>query len=93
MPITFLSLGGDSKVTDLTLLKDLPSSDADFAAKDIKTGWEAIRQHPTLKMIEPTGVAYWEAAQPVAEFWKRFDAGEFTNAVRPVLPARPPASK
>ena len=37
-----------------------------------------LRQHPILKLIDRDGD--WHPSRPAAEFWKRFDAGEFTNA-------------
>jgi hypothetical protein len=65
-------------VTDLGPLKGMPLRRLCFRAKHIRTGWEVIRQMPTLKLIDHEAEA--GSGQTAAEFWKRFDAGEFTNA-------------
>jgi serine/threonine protein kinase len=78
MPIQHLYCAS-TNVTDLGPLKGMPLRNLFIMAKYIKTGWEAIRQIPTLKVIEHDGNG--AGRQTAAEFWKRFDAGEFSNAV------------
>jgi internalin A len=68
-----------SNVIDLSPLKGMPLRKLIIKAQYIKTGWEAIRQIPTLKEIEQDGDG--AGRQTAAEFWKRFDAGEFSKPV------------
>jgi hypothetical protein len=71
-------------VADLSPLTNLPLLAMRFNDSGGATNVECLRAVRTLKTINDL---------PAADFWKRFDAGEFTNAARPALPARPAPSK
>jgi hypothetical protein len=74
MPLTSLNLDG-TPVTDLTPLQGMELEDIRLTPKTITKGMEILRQMNSLKTIsighQPTEI--W----PAAEFWKRYEAGEF----------------
>lgn len=72
MPLEWLSLDGCG-ATDLTPLADLPLVDLRVNVARIERGMEVVRNIKTLKRINliPGGIV------SPAEFWKRYDAGEF----------------
>ncbi|MDD4869124.1 MAG: protein kinase [Kiritimatiellae bacterium] len=74
MPLTSLYFYV-TKVTDLTPLKGMPLTSIYFTPKDITSGIEVIREMKTLTQIGTSNpdVNHW----PTAEFWKKYDAGEF----------------
>jgi hypothetical protein len=74
MPLTTLHCVG-TRVTDLTPLQGMKLQDLRFTPKNITRGLDVIRAMPSLKTI---GISYQtESAWPAAEFWERFEKGEF----------------
>ncbi|MBI1832403.1 MAG: hypothetical protein HYR84_13250 [Planctomycetes bacterium] len=73
MPLTSLTLYGCPQVSDLTPLKGMPLELIHLAPKNITKGLEILRDIKSLKTIA-AGVAQ---AWPAAEFWARYDKGEF----------------
>lgn len=73
MPLQLLNLDG-SGAKDLTPLADLPLRTITFNLGRIEKGLEALRGIKTLTQISPGG-----GLLSAAEFWKRYDAGEFTK--------------
>jgi len=74
MPLTRLELS-NTPVTDLTPLKDMVLSEIYFTPKNITKGIDILREKKSLKIIGtlPNDQNRW----PAAEFWKKYDAGEF----------------
>jgi hypothetical protein len=73
LPLEYVWLS-DSWVSDLSPLSELEDlTDLNFTPKDITKGLDAIRQMPSIRRID--GV--WPPQMPPAEFWKKYDAGEF----------------
>ena len=72
MRLTALHIG-ETQVADLTPLCDMPLEELFLSPKSVKTGLEALRDLKSLKFIG-TGPG---KARPAAEFWKRYDHGEF----------------
>ena len=66
----------DSKVTDLTPLAGAPLEQLYFTPRNITKGIDVVRSLKTIKQIGP-----WEQRLPPAEFWKKYDAGEFGKPV------------
>jgi formylglycine-generating enzyme required for sulfatase activity/serine/threonine protein kinase/Leucine-rich repeat (LRR) protein len=60
-------------ITDLTPLQDMPLEDIRLTPKNITRGLDILRDMKNLKTI---GVA-WNQSWPAAEFWERYDKGEF----------------
>jgi hypothetical protein len=64
-------------VTDLSPLAGMSLQEIRFTPKKNTKGLEALRQMKTLKTI---GIGLQkEKAFPAAEFWKKYDAGEFNK--------------
>ena len=63
-----------TKVTDLTPLVGLKLEEIRFTPKNITKGMDVLRQMKSLKTI---GIGKDTEKWPAAEFWKRYDAGEF----------------
>ena len=63
----------DSTVTDLTPLGESPIEKLCFTPKSITKGIDIIRNMKTIKEIGAT----WAERTSPAEFWKKYDAGEF----------------
>lgn len=74
MPLTVLQCH-NTRVTDLTPLAELKLQDLRFTPKNITRGLDTIRAMPSLKTIGISNQP--EAAWPAAEFWQRFEKGEF----------------
>lgn len=75
MPLTSLNLIGCEKVRDLTPLAGMELQAICVTPKYITKGMDALREMKSLKRI---GVQWdWDQNLPAAEFWKRYDAGEF----------------
>jgi formylglycine-generating enzyme required for sulfatase activity len=60
-------------ITDLTPLQDMPLDEVRFTPKNIVKGLGILRDMKSLKTI---GIE-WNQAWPAAEFWERYDKGEF----------------
>jgi hypothetical protein len=60
-------------ITDLTPLQGMPLEEIRLTPKNITRGLDILRDMKTLKTI---GVG-WNQAWPAAEFWERYDKGEF----------------
>ncbi len=78
MPLAELDCG-QTEVTDLTTLEGATLKTLRFSADRITKGMETIRKMKSIELIDGTGGK--QNPVPAAEFWKRFDAGEFSNAV------------
>jgi serine/threonine protein kinase/Leucine-rich repeat (LRR) protein len=64
----------DTKVSDLRALKDMSLEEIRLTPKNItKEGLEVLRNMKSLKTIGTE----WDQAWPAAEFWARYDKGEF----------------
>jgi hypothetical protein len=62
-------------VTDLSPLKGMPLEAIHLTPKYITQGWDILRDMKTLTTI---GISYEkDKAWPAAEFWERYDKGEF----------------
>jgi Leucine-rich repeat (LRR) protein len=74
-PLTEL-LCENTQVSDLTPVKEMHLTSVCFTPKNITKGLDAIRQMKSLKTI---GVGCYDAKDRFlpAEFWKKYDAGEF----------------
>jgi serine/threonine protein kinase/Leucine-rich repeat (LRR) protein len=65
-----------TQVSDLSPLEGLDLTTLAFTPKDITEGIDVIRQMKSLKTIELD----WASGHfPAAEFWKKYDAGEFNK--------------
>ncbi|MDA0285660.1 MAG: hypothetical protein O3B86_20135, partial [Planctomycetota bacterium] len=71
MALKFLNIR-ETAVRDLSPLADMPLVELHFEAKKIDRGIEVLRGMQSLKTISPNGPAL-----APAEFWRRYDAGEF----------------
>ena len=74
MPLRELKLQRTG-VTDLTPLQGMPLEEIRLTPKNITRGLDILRDMKSLKTI---GVD-WNQAWPAAEFWERYDKGEFTK--------------
>jgi serine/threonine protein kinase len=74
MPLEDLAING-TKVSDLTPLSGMALKTFSFTPKNITKGLPIIRAMSSLREI---GINHEQRIQ-AAEFWKRFDAGEFSN--------------
>ena len=72
MPLKELAIDGTG-ITDLTPLQGMPLEDIRLTPKNITRGLEILRDMKSLKTI---GIS-WPQAWPAAEFWERYDKGEF----------------
>jgi formylglycine-generating enzyme required for sulfatase activity len=63
--------------TDLTPLEGAPLERLTLTPKTIKKGWEVLRN---MKTLEYLGESFGKRTQPAAEFWKKYDAGEFRQS-------------
>ncbi len=62
-----------SGITDLTPLQGMPLEEVRLTPKNITKGMDVLRDMKSLKTI---GIV-WNQAWPAAEFWERYDKGEF----------------
>jgi hypothetical protein len=74
MPLTVLHIQ-DTGVTDVTPLQGMPLEVIHLTPKNITRGLDILRD---MKSIKTIGVE-WDQAWPAAEFWERYDKGEFTK--------------
>ena len=72
VPLRVLSMDS-TRITDLTPLQGMPLEDIRLTPKNITKGLEILRDMKSLKTI---GIEY-NQAWPAAEFWERYDKGEF----------------
>jgi eukaryotic-like serine/threonine-protein kinase len=63
----------DIGITDLNPLQDMPLEEIRLTPKNISRGLDLLRDRKSLKTI---GIA-WDQDWPAAEFWERYDKGEF----------------
>jgi len=73
MPLTKLTFGIGTRVRDLTPLGGLQLQELAFHPNFITKGMEAIRKMTSLTTI----AGYPQPPMPAAEFWARYDDGEF----------------
>jgi serine/threonine protein kinase/Leucine-rich repeat (LRR) protein len=66
-------------ITDLSPLHDMPLREIRLTPKKITQGLDLLRSMKSLKTIG----AEVDKAWPAAEFWERYDKGEFTQAMFP----------
>jgi hypothetical protein len=62
-------------ITDLTPLQGMPLKGIRLTPKNITRGLDILRDMKSLKTI---GIR-WDQAWPAAEFWERYDKGEFED--------------
>ena len=72
MPLKVLSCCGN-KVSDLSALQGMNLTEVRFTPENVTKGIDAIR---VMKSIQVIGTSYSDKFPP-AEFWKKYDAGEF----------------
>jgi hypothetical protein len=63
----------DTGITDLTPLQGMPLEDVRLTPKNIARGLEILRD---MKSLNTIGIE-WDQSWPAAEFWERYDRGEF----------------
>ena len=73
MPLKGLYIYGTG-VTDLTPLQGMPLEEIRLTPKNITQGLDILRDMKSLKTI---GIALATQVWPAAEFWARYDKGEF----------------
>jgi serine/threonine protein kinase len=74
MPLRRLAIDRTG-ITDLTLLQSVPLDYITLTPKNITRGLDILRDMKSLKTI---GIS-WRQSWPAAEFWQRYDKGEFTK--------------
>jgi hypothetical protein len=72
IPLRALSID-NTAITDLTPLRGMPLEEIRLTPKNITRGLDILRDMKSLKTI---GIR-WRTAWPAAEFWQRYDKGEF----------------
>ncbi|MDA0589410.1 MAG: hypothetical protein O2820_26865 [Planctomycetota bacterium] len=72
MPLAYLNIQGTA-VRDLSPLADMPLVELRFEVKEINRGLDVLRGMQSLTKLAPEG---YPTISP-AEFWRRYDAGEF----------------
>ncbi len=72
MPLRLLWIN-NTRITDLTPLQGMPLEEIRLTPKNITQGLDILRGMTSLKTI---GIA-WKQTWPPAEFWERYDKGEF----------------
>ena len=83
MPLTELTFAL-SLVSDVSPLEGMPLTEIRFSPWMISKGIDVVRQMKSLQFLQNDAVVSQKLAP--AEFWKRYDAGEF---VKPTAPAKP----
>jgi formylglycine-generating enzyme required for sulfatase activity len=63
----------NTDITDLTPLQGMPLEDIRLTPKNITQGLNLVRDIKSLKTIGIDATRFW----PAAEFWERYDTGEF----------------
>jgi Leucine-rich repeat (LRR) protein len=64
----------NTAITDLTPLQGMPLEELRLIPKNITQGLDLLRKMKSLKTIGNSSQAW-----PAAEFWERYDKGEFTK--------------
>ncbi len=72
MPLRLLWIN-NTRITDLTPLQGMPLENICLTPKNITKGLDILRGMTSLKTI---GID-WNQSWPAAEFWERYDKGEF----------------
>jgi hypothetical protein len=72
MPLRALGID-NTDITDLTPLQGMPLKDIRLTPKNITRGLDILRD---MKSLNTIGIA-WDQSWPAAEFWERYDKGEF----------------
>jgi hypothetical protein len=72
MPLRALGIDSTA-ITDLSSLQGMPLEDIRLTPKNIIKGLDVLRE---MKSIKTIGIDY-NQAWPAAEFWERYDKGEF----------------
>jgi hypothetical protein len=72
MKLTALAIDG-AGVTDLSPLRGMPLDSICLTPKLIVTGMDLLRNMKSIRTITVGGKGGW----PAAEFWTRYDRGEF----------------
>ena len=85
LPLDSLGLTG-TKVTDLSQLSGMHLTEIRITPNNITKGLEVIRAMKSVKIISIGQTA--SERLPTEEFWKRYDAGEFSKPV-PASPSTP----
>ncbi len=75
MQLTMLYLIGCGQVHDVTPLKGMSLTEVHLTPQNITKGMNLFRQMKSLKTI---GIGV-DGNSTVAEFWKKYDAGEFNK--------------
>jgi hypothetical protein len=65
----------NTDVTDLNPLQGMPLEEINLTPNKITRGLNIVRD---MKSIKTIGIG-WKQTWPAAEFWKRYDNGEFTK--------------
>jgi serine/threonine protein kinase/Leucine-rich repeat (LRR) protein len=73
----------NTATTDLTPLQGMPLADIRLTPKNITKGLDILRDMKGLKTI---GIQ-WDQSWPAAEFWERYDKGEFGKPTAPFTDA------
>ena len=74
MPLRLLWIE-NTGITDLTPLQGMPLEEILLTPKNITQGLDILRDMKSLKTI---GID-WNQPWPAAEFWERYDKGEFAK--------------
>ena len=74
MPLKHLTIY-DTSITDVTALKGMPLEAIRLTPKNITRGLDILRDMQSIKNIGIT----WRQVWPAAEFWERYDKGEFNK--------------
>lgn len=77
MPLTSLDIPDCSQVQDLSPLKGMSLQEIFFTPKDIRKGINVLKEMKSLKTIGISG--HGKDRLPADEFWKKYDAGEFSK--------------
>jgi serine/threonine protein kinase/Leucine-rich repeat (LRR) protein len=85
MPLNRLECS-ETPVYDLSPLEGMNLTTIDFTPKNITKGLDAIRRMKSLKAI---GLDWRKDKLPPAEFWKKYDAGEFGKPTSAAVPSVP----
>jgi serine/threonine protein kinase len=75
MPLTQLLVDNCRHLRDLSPLKAMNLQEVTMTPKNIETGMEILREMKSLQTIGTSG----ERKLAAAEFWRRYDAGEFNK--------------
>jgi len=80
MPLTSLDIAYCSELHDLSQLEGMKLETIALTARNISKGMDVLRRMKTLKTIATNvGGGTGPVPYPAAEFWQKYDAGEFTK--------------